>query len=178
LEIEEVLPILNEIAIFGGLSDKQLYTLFRLLEKVHYPKGEFVFEKGDPPSHIYIVWKGSVELLLNMDGSYLAETVFTVGQCFGETSAIGIQPHTANAVAIEDTDLIVLSIRAFFSTWETDKELFGMLALNIAREACRRLSKADQTLLHYFAATQQAQNHAGETERQDDGDTDQETNRR
>ena len=42
LDIEDVLPILNEISIFAGLSDKQLYTLFRLLEKTCYKKGEKV----------------------------------------------------------------------------------------------------------------------------------------
>lgn len=151
LEIEEVLPVLNDIAIFGGLSDRHLNTVFRLLEKTHYTKGQFIFEKGDAPSHIYIVWKGQVELMLDIGGSYLAEKVFTVGECFGETAVIGIQPHTASALAIEDTELIILSSEAFFSIWETDKELFGILVLNIAREACRRLNKADETLLHYFA---------------------------
>lgn len=152
LEIEDILPILNDISIFGGLSDSQLYTVFRLLEKTHFGQGEFVFERGDPPSHIYIVWKGRIELLLDVGGSFLAETVFAVGDCFGETSAIGIAPHTANAMAVEPTDLIVLSTRALFEIWEQDKAIFGMLVLNIAREACRRLNKADETLLHYFAS--------------------------
>ena len=151
LEIEDILPILNDIAIFGGLSDKQLHTVFRLLEKTHFHKGEFIFEKGDMPSNIYVVWRGRVELLLDVGGSYLAENVFTVGECFGETAAIGIQPHTASAIAMDDTDLIVLSNKSLFSIWDTDKELFAALALNIAREACRRLNKADEVLLHYFA---------------------------
>jgi CRP/FNR family cyclic AMP-dependent transcriptional regulator len=151
LEIEEVLPILNEIAVFGGLDDKQLYTVFRLLEKTHFEKGDFIFERGDPPSHIYIVWAGRVELLLDLGGSYLAENIFTVGQCFGETAAIGIEPHTASAMAMVPTDLIVLPIKSLFAIWESDKALFGMLVLNIAREACRRLNKTEETLLHYFA---------------------------
>ena len=151
LEIEEILPILNEISLFGVLSEKQLYTVFRLLEKSHFEQGEFVFERGDPPSHIYIVWRGRIELLLDTGGSYLAQTVFDIGQCFGETSAIGIEPHTASAIAVEPTDLIVLPTSALFKIWKTDKALFGMLVLNIAREACRRLSRSNETLLHYFA---------------------------
>jgi len=150
LEIEKVLPILNRIALFGGLSDKQLYTVFRLLERVHYDRGEFIFEAGDPPSDIYIVWTGSVELVLDAGGNSLAEAVFTVGECFGETAVIGIERHTASAVAKEDTELIVLPREGLFSLWDTDKEVFGMLVLNIAREACRRLGRADEVLLHYF----------------------------
>jgi len=155
LDIEDVLPILNDISIFGGLTEKQLYSVFRLLEQTHYARGEFVFERGDAPSHIYIVWKGRVELLLDVSGSYLAEAVLTVGDCFGETAAIGIQPHSASAMAVENTDLIVLPRTALFAIWETDKELFGMLILNIAREACRRLNRTDEVLLHYFAHREQ-----------------------
>ena len=161
LEIEEILPILNQIAIFGGLTDKQLYSVFRLLEKTHIPKAQFIFEKGDEPSHIYIVWRGRVELLLDIGGKYLAEKIFNVGECFGETAAIGIQRHTASALAMEDTDLIVFSRTALFSIWKSDKELFGMIALNIAREACRRLNKTDEILLHYFAGKELPQANTG-----------------
>ncbi len=151
LEIEDVLPILNEISLFGGLTEKQLAAVFRVLKKTHYNKGEFIFEEGDAPSDIYVVWQGSVELVLKVDGDYLAQTVFPVGHCFGETAVIGIERHSAGAVAKEDTELIVLPREGLFGLWESDKELFGMLILNIAREACRRLHSVDKTLLHYFA---------------------------
>ncbi len=150
LEIEEILPILNKIALFGGLNDMQLYTIFRLLQKTRFARGEFVFEQGDAPSDIYIVWKGSVELVLDAGGTPLAEAIFTTGDCFGEIAMIGIERHTASALAKEDTELIVLPREGLFLLWDTDKELFAMMVLNIAREACRRLSQADQNLLHYF----------------------------
>ncbi len=75
-----------------------------------------------------------------------------MGDCFGETAAIGIQPHSASALAVEDTELIVLSRAALLSIFDSDKELFGMLILNIAREACRRLHKSDEIFLHYVRA--------------------------
>ena len=36
LEIEKVIPILSKITIFGGLTDNQLYSVFKLLEKTSY----------------------------------------------------------------------------------------------------------------------------------------------
>lgn len=62
---------------------------------------------------------------------------------------IGIQLHTATAVALEPTELIVLSREALHSIFDDDKELFGLLILNIAREVSRRLKQTDETLLHY-----------------------------
>lgn len=155
VDVESILPILSKISLFGGLTDAQLHVVFGLLEQTHYDQGEFIFEEGDPPSDIYIVRTGSVELVLDAEDSRLAEAVFTVGQCFGETALIGIEKHTAAAIAKEGTDLIVLPREGLFGLWETDKELFGMLVLNIAREACRRLHRADQVLLRYFANHQE-----------------------
>jgi CRP-like cAMP-binding protein len=149
LDIEDILPILNEISIFAGLSDKQLYTLFRLLEKVRYKAKEKIFKEGEQPSHIYIVQSGRVKLVANAEQTPLELIVFEEGQCFGETSVIGIQPHAATAISMEDTELIVLSRKTLLSLFKSDLELFSTLILNIAREACRRLHKTDEILLHY-----------------------------
>jgi CRP-like cAMP-binding protein len=62
---------------------------------------------------------------------------------------IGIQPHRGTAIAMTDTDLIVLSRNTLLSIYESDKELFSILILNIAREVCRRLHESDDILLHY-----------------------------
>ena len=59
LDIEDVLAILNKISIFAGLSDAQLYTLFRLLNKVTFKSNETFFEQGDQPNYIYLVKKGN-----------------------------------------------------------------------------------------------------------------------
>jgi len=50
---------------------------------------------------------------------------------------------------MEDTKLIALSRNALLSLFKSDLELFSILILNIAREACRRLHKTDEILLHY-----------------------------
>jgi CRP/FNR family cyclic AMP-dependent transcriptional regulator len=149
LDIDDILPILSKITIFAGLSQKQLYTLSRLLEKARYKAGENIFDEGQHPSHIYIVKSGSVKLVVDAKQTPLELIVFEEGQCFGETSVIGIQPHSATAISVKDTELIVLSRNALLSLFKTDLELFSILILNIAREACRRLHKTDEILMHY-----------------------------
>jgi CRP-like cAMP-binding protein len=149
IDINAVLPILGEISLLAGFSAKQLHKLCMLLSKTRYKAGQKVFEEGDQPSHIYIVKSGSVKLVVNCRDIPLELIVFEEGQCFGETSVIGIQPHAATAVCMEDTELIVLSRSTLLSLYKTDLEMFGILILNIAREACRRLHKSDEILLHY-----------------------------
>lgn len=149
LNAEDVMPILNEISILAGLTETQLHKLFRLLRKTHYKAGENVFEEGEEPGHIYIIQSGSVKLVVNAEETPLELIVFGRGRCFGETSMIGILPHAATAVCVEDVELIVLSRNTLLSLYKSDLEMFSTLVLNIAREACRRLAKTDEILLHY-----------------------------
>lgn len=146
---KEIFPILQKISIFGGLTKDQLTRVFRLLERSRFQADEVIFKEGEPPSYIYIIQTGQVKIVCGFEETPLELVFFDVGQCFGETSVVGIQPHSATAIAIEETSLIMLSRKSLMSLFTSDKELFSILILNIAREACRRLRKTDQTLLHY-----------------------------
>lgn len=146
---EEVMPILNKIAIFGALEERELNILFHNLLIVKYKKGEMISEIGTPGNYIYIIKKGLVKLYIEEDNTSLELIEFGIGNCFGETSLIGILPHSANIIAEEDSELMVLSGHALHDLYATDIQLFSKIILNIARETCRRLVKADNVLLHY-----------------------------
>ena len=147
--VDDVMAILNQISIFAGLNDAQLYAIFQELEEVSYEKEEFIFEQGTQPSHIYIIVKGAVKLIVSEDDTPFELIEFGPGDCFGETSVIGIVPHEASAFAADRVELLVLSRKALLAFLKSNLELFSILILNIAREACRRLSQTDQILLHY-----------------------------
>ena len=146
---QEVLAMLNEISIFAGLDETQLNTLFGELEEVSYDHGDVIFEQGSEPSHIYIIRTGQVKLIAGDANTNLELIEFEPGDCFGETSVIGIVPHGASAVAKGETELLILSRKALLNFYKADLDLFTLLILNIAREACRRLSHTDEVLLHY-----------------------------
>ena len=148
-----IVSLLNNITIFAGFTKEQYSTIGCLLEKIVYQDGDVIFEQGSEPSHIYIIEKGKVKLFLGDNKTPLELIEFAQGACFGETAVIGIQPHAAMAVAEGHTELIVLSRKALLSLYKTDLELFSILILNIAREACRRLYQTDQVLLHYVLDT-------------------------
>ncbi|MCP4450131.1 MAG: cyclic nucleotide-binding domain-containing protein, partial [Planctomycetes bacterium] len=104
---QEVLAMLNDIPIFAGLDETHLYTLFNELEETSYGHGDVIFEQGSEPSHIYIIRKGQVKLIAG-DGSTSLELIeFQPGDCFGETSVIGIVPHAASAVAKGEIELLI-----------------------------------------------------------------------
>ena len=156
LEVEKVLPILDKITIFGGLDEAQLYQIFKRLKLVHYRAGEKIFDIGDSASYIYIVHTGRVDLFFQVAGKPVLKADLKPGSCFGDMAVIGIQPHSAFTVAVENTDLLVLSGAALDELYNTDLKLFSMLVLNIAREACRRLHKTNGQLVQCLALNPEA----------------------
>ena len=52
--------ILSSISIFGGVTNLQQTEIFRRLETTSCQASELVFQKGDEPSHIFIIQRGSV----------------------------------------------------------------------------------------------------------------------
>ena len=151
-ETSRVMAILHEISILGGLTEEQLAEVLKLFGSVNYRAGDRIFEQGESPSNIYVIVSGHVKIVVGIDTEPMELVEYGCGQCFGETSALGIQPHSATAVAVDDAELLVLSNRALHHLFNSDPKTFGLLILNIAREACRRLHKTDQILLHYAAA--------------------------
>jgi CRP-like cAMP-binding protein len=149
-DVKSVMAILNKISIFGGLNEPQLSEVLKLLKKVNYKRDEFIYKQGEPADHIYIIAKGEVKIVVGNESESYELVAFSQGDCFGETSVIGIQPHCASALAIVDTELIVLERSSLLSIYENDKELFGLLILNIARETSRRLHRSDDILAHYL----------------------------
>jgi CRP/FNR family transcriptional regulator, cyclic AMP receptor protein len=149
-DIESVLPLLSDIAIWGGVTDRQREEIFKRLEIGTFKEGEYVFQKGDEPSHIYIVKKGKIGLLITEKDVALEKKSLGAGECFGEASLMAMQRHTTTAVALEESEVMVLSKQALLQLKSEDIQLFALLMMNIARELARRLKLTDDILLYYI----------------------------
>jgi len=152
-EMSKIIDILAKISIFGGLNDTQLYKIFKILKKVTYKDNEFVFKQGEAPTYIYIILKGKIRLVEDVNYSRYQLFEFVEGSCIGEESVIGIQPHTLSAVAVGEVELAVIPKKSFLDFYHTDKDLFCLLILNVARDISRRLKQTDNLLLHYIDKT-------------------------
>jgi len=144
---DEIIPLLNKISAFGSLRDNQLQGILKLFKTVRYDEGEFIYKRGEPSSHIYIIKQGEVKMMIDDEGVFLELITFREGDCFGETSVIGIQSHSSSAKVVKPTELIVIEPKNLLNIFEADKEVFGILILNIARETARRLHHSNEALV-------------------------------
>ena len=148
-DVESVISILSKISFLGGVSDAQRNEIFRFLEIGFFKEGEYVSKRGEEPSHIYIIKKGKVDLLITDNDVAVRKREFTVGDCFGEAALLSMINNTASFVAAEDSELIVLSRRALNQLRRDDLTVFSVLMMNLARELARKLQFTDEILLRH-----------------------------
>ena len=147
-DFREVISILSQISLFGGATEPQLEQILPRLQMGVIEKGDAVFEKGQEPSHIYIVKSGEIELLIPGGGIAIRKKSLGTGECFGQVAVMSMQNHAVSAVASERSEIIALSRRAMHQLRHENIELFALLMMNIAREMARRLKFTDEMLLN------------------------------
>lgn len=138
---------LKRISLLGGLTEDQLNKLYPRLETGVVPPGETIAHEGETPTHIHIILRGCVNLLLTQNGETVAKRQFTVGDSFGEAALLSLINNTASFVAAKETELIVLSRRTLYKLHREEIELFSQLILNTARDLARKLQYTDIMLM-------------------------------
>ncbi len=141
--------LLHTVTIFAGVSEAGFDRLCGQCSVIECEENEVFIREGTPAQEIYILLEGAVKIVLDIDNEPLELIMLGAGDCIGETSVIGIQKHSASAVVIEKATMLVLSRDVLMNVYNTDKELFALLILNIARELARRLYKTNKTMLAY-----------------------------
>jgi uncharacterized membrane protein len=102
--------ILLELKFFALLDEEDRRMLGAVIDTRLVPKGRTLFEKGDPGDSLFIVRSGVVELyIVSVTGERIVLTVAEPGDLFGELTLSDQKPRTATAVALEDTELIVMT---------------------------------------------------------------------
>jgi CRP-like cAMP-binding protein len=145
----EMAPILKGVTIFSGFDEENIRLICEKCDVLHFDPGTIIIEENTPANEIYILLKGRVSIVLGLRDEPFELLQFGSGNCLGEASVIGIQRHSASAVTIEKSTVLVLSRAVMIEIFNVDKSLFSLLILNIARELARRLHHSNELILKY-----------------------------
>lgn len=96
-ETDEIDNILIQIPIFQDLNNRKLRTIKRILHQREYKKNEVIFNQGDVGLGMYIIVKGTVEIVCGTARHMLAE--LNDGDFFGELALLDDSPRSATAVS-------------------------------------------------------------------------------
>jgi SulP family sulfate permease len=137
---EEVALELHEVELFAGRKEQTLAALEQCMEKRSVAKGDTIFSRGDAGDELFLIRRGAVRIMLPLSDRQSHHLgTFGRGAFFGEMAFLDGEVRSANAVAFTDTELYVLSRRAFDKLAEEHKKLGLRLMEGIASVLASRL---------------------------------------
>ena len=101
---------LRRYPLFAKLSDTELLTLAERSRTRSFKRGEALFRKDDPGTHLYVVLDGSVKIALPGEfGQEALVSIMRKGDFFGELALFDPAPRNATVTAVGKLRLAVLT---------------------------------------------------------------------
>lgn len=106
-KIQGAVTTLRSLEVFKELSSRSLRHLGRTVHYRDFKADEFVYHQGDPGLGVYIVQRGHVQLLTELeDGQQVVVRDLTEGEFFGERSLVHDVRRDVSARVVEDSRLL------------------------------------------------------------------------
>jgi len=124
--------------LFSCLDHDQLTRLASGSRRIRFGRGERIIQQGDAGDSMFILSRGTAEVLAEKEGRSLPVATLSAGDCFGEISLLTGEPRSATVVAKFDCEVV-----------EIEKETVGLLL----REHPELADSLSETVLARRSAT-------------------------
>lgn len=130
------LPLLN------GLTFAEAKQLLGQTTVLNVESGEKLVRVGDVGSEMFVILSGAVEA--RAGGRRLAS--FKAGALFGEIAFLSAMPRTADIVAIDDAEVLVLTQDVMHRVMKAQPSLAARVLFNLSLILCQRLRDSTRSL--------------------------------
>lgn len=135
--------LLKTVPIFSELQDAVLQKISELMQVRSYSKDQMILMEESLGDSFFVISKGSVKITrLSEDGREVILAMLGEGEFFGEMSLLDGETRSANVVAIEGAEVMVLNRGEFLNMLEK----YPRIAISLLEELARRLRKSDQQI--------------------------------
>ena len=108
--------LLLQIPLFTSLNQSVRANLTTLLRRLTLRKGDVLFRKGDEGAALYIIIHGRIKVAYPSKlGDEVTLAIFGSGDFFGEMALLDGMPRSADATALDETQLCVLNRSDFLA---------------------------------------------------------------
>jgi len=123
---------LKKINLFKNLSDEELKELEHYITTATFRKKDDIFTEGDAPEWFYIVSTGKVKVTkISHDGKEIILEIISPYDIFGGVAVLRNFPYPANAVAMEDSEILKISRKNLMRLVDRFPNLMFCIALQL-----------------------------------------------
>ena len=152
----EPLQLLRASSLFSFLPPPELEALARLARVRSYSPGDTIFRKEAAAFTLYLIVTGTVKISLqSADGGEVILAMLPAGELFGEMALFDDRPRTADATAVDTTQVLLLQREDVLKQLEERPRLATQL-LRILSERLRVADEAIQDIVELDVPTRVA----------------------
>lgn len=108
--------LIKQIPLFSPLPLAEQEALASMLRRRFVRKGDFLFHRGDEGTALYIIYQGLIKIAVpTRQDEEVTLAMLSDGDFFGEMALLDDLPRSADAMALEDTQLYMLNRADFLS---------------------------------------------------------------
>jgi CRP/FNR family transcriptional regulator, dissimilatory nitrate respiration regulator len=125
---------LSRLPLFEELTPEELDRIAAETTELHVPRGEIVFNRGDPCTGFHLVVYGQVKLaFLSPQGGEKVVEIIAPGYSFGEALMFMGKPYIVMAQTLSDSLLLHVSKHAVFDEIERDAAFARKMLAGLSR---------------------------------------------
>lgn len=129
--------------LFAAMQPGELDSVVQMASERRVRRGQTIFQKGDDGSSMMAVLQGRVRITaVSVEGKEVTLNVINPGEVFGEIALLDGKPRSADAVAVDDTLLLVLERRLLLPFLKSNQDLL----LRLLAVLCDRLRRTSVAL--------------------------------
>src|SRR5471030_1921986 len=132
------LQLLKNVVLFKDLSIRDLAMVDNLMHERQYLADEIIFDEGEEGQGLFLVLSGRVKIVLPAAANNILLELGP-GAFFGEVALLDQSVRTAQARAIEDTQIAALFRAEFYSLLKTHSAIASRVSFQLARMLATRL---------------------------------------
>lgn len=113
-----------------------------MADPIKLQKGQLLFREGDASDAMYVLKKGRIAITKTKGDSEIELATVAVGQIFGEMAFFDQKPRSANARALQDSEIIALPFKSLQAQFKLLPEWLKSMVKSInenLREANKRI---------------------------------------
>jgi len=129
---------LASIPLFAQLTEEQTALIAGRLRRRTYAEREVIVRRDDPGDALFIVTSGKVKISYSDEENETIIAMMSAGEFFGELSILDGEARSADVVALEPTDVLVLSADDFHQCLA----VMPGIATGLLRELAGRLRRS------------------------------------
>ena len=129
-----VAELLGEMPLFQPLWPEERMRLATTMRPKRFAKGEVIFHKDDPATHLYVVSSGTVKISIQDEtGREVLIALHRGGDVFGELALFDNGPRSATVTALTETLVYTLAGDDLFAVMEKNPKALRALLARITR---------------------------------------------